>query len=119
MRKPSSPQEIESWYIIPAIRREFVKQMVKRGLNQKQAADRLGLTDAAVSQYLSDKRGKEVKFKRSIKSEIGKSVDTLLGGGNAMKELQRICMVAKKERLVCRMSIALGCKPKNCKECFE
>ena len=118
MRKPTTPQEIESWYIIPAIRRDFVKLLVKKGLSQKEAARKLGLTDAAVSQYMSDKRGTDVKFSRKIMSEIARSVDALLDGSNAMKELQRICNLARKERVVCRLSIGMGCKPKNCRECF-
>ena len=118
MRKPSTPQEIEAWYVIPAIRRDFVKSMVKKGLSQTQVAKKLGLTDAAVSQYLSNKRGSDVKFSRSIRSEIEKSTSVLMDGGNVMKELQRICNLARKERVVCRLSISMGCKPKNCKECF-
>ena len=119
MRKPSSPQEIEAWYVIPAIRRGFVKSMVKKGLSQTQVARKLGLTDAAVSQYMSDKRGADVKLSRNVQAEINKSAEVLMKGSNVMKELQRVCSVARKERLVCRLSISMGCKPKNCEECFK
>ena len=50
--KQLMPQEIEVWYIIPAVRRELAKSMVKIGLKQKQIAVTLGITEAAVSQYL-------------------------------------------------------------------
>jgi len=119
MRKPTTPQEIEAWYIIPAIRKGFVRGLIKQGLSQKDIAKKLGLSSAAVSQYLSGKRGKGVRFSRAIKSEIDKSVNILLNGGNAMKELQRICRLAEKELVVCRLSKSLGCKPKNCRVCFE
>ena len=119
MRKPTSPQEIEAWYVIPAIRRGFVKAMTGKGLSQKEAALKLGLTGAAVSQYMSDKRGMDVKFSSRINAEIRKSAESLMNGGNAMRELQRICNLARKERVVCRLSIKMGCKPKNCRECFK
>lgn len=118
MRKPTSPQEIEAWYVIPSIRRRFVELMVKKGLSQKETARKLGLTDSAVSQYMSGKRGADIRFSRKLSSEIGKSVNSLMDGGNAMKELQRICNLARKERVVCRLSIAMGCKPRGCRECF-
>ena len=119
MRKPTSPQEIEAWYVIPAIRRGFVKTMIEKGLTQKEAARKLGLTGAAVSQYMSNKRGMDIKFSNKINSEIKKSADALMNGGNAMREVQRICNLARRERVVCKLSIAMGCKPRNCRECFE
>ena len=38
------PQEIEVWYIIPALRRELAKQMVEAGLTQKKIADLMGIS---------------------------------------------------------------------------
>ena len=68
------PQEIATWYIIPAIRREFVKEMISQGLSQRQAADRLGLTEAAVSNYMKDKRASEIKLNGHIVEMIKGSV---------------------------------------------
>ena len=62
------PQEIEVWYVIPAIRREFAKGLIKKGLKQREVARMLGVTDAAVSQYFSSKRGSEVRFNQRITS---------------------------------------------------
>ena len=47
------------WNGIPVIRKEIAESMTKNfGLNQKETAEKLGITPAAVSQYLSKKRGK-------------------------------------------------------------
>ncbi len=117
--KTYSPQAIEVWYILPAIRREFVKGLVRAGLSQKNAAEKLGLTEGAVSLYLKDKRAKEVVFESRIMAEIGKSVRAILGGRSVMKETQRICRLAEEDMLVCKISKKLGFAPKGCKECFR
>jgi len=62
------PQEIEVWYIIPAIRRKLAKILTEEyGLTQEKAANILGVSKAAVCQYLSKKRAMNVKFPSGIK----------------------------------------------------
>ena len=47
------PQEIEVWYVIPAIRKQLAKALVgEHKLPQKQVADIMGVSSAAISQYL-------------------------------------------------------------------
>ncbi|MBA3044390.1 helix-turn-helix domain-containing protein, partial [archaeon] len=48
------PCEVIIWYILPGIRREITKSLLKNGLSQREVAKKLGITDAAVSQYLSE-----------------------------------------------------------------
>ena len=81
--KNQVPCETIVWHILPAIRRELAKIMVeKRGLTQKEAAKRLGLTEAAVSRYFSGKRAYISLPNGEVKKEIIKSVEKLLNGGN-------------------------------------
>jgi len=62
MMKLEHPQEVEVWYVIPAIKRELSKSMMKdNGLSQKNVATLLGVTEAAVSQYINSKRANEVE----------------------------------------------------------
>jgi predicted transcriptional regulator len=49
--------EIIVQYILPAIRAEMAIQMQKQGISQTNIAKTLGVTPAAVSQYLKSKRG--------------------------------------------------------------
>ncbi len=109
-------QEIEVWYIIPAIRREMAKTMMKRKVKQREIARMLGVTDAAVSQYLSAKRASEVKFSSNIKKEIGYSVERAMAGANAIKEIQRLCRVCHEDGLCCFIHKHHGA-PKDCKIC--
>ena len=54
-----TPCEYMMWNGLPVIRKEIAESMINNfGLNQKEAAKKLGVTPAAVCQYLSKKRGK-------------------------------------------------------------
>ena len=50
------PQEIEVWYVLPAIRKELVVTLKEKNLTQKKIAEFLNITEAAVSQYIKQKR---------------------------------------------------------------
>jgi len=97
-----TPCEQMMWTGIPVIRREFAECMIKDfHLNQKQTAEKLGLTPAAISQYLSGKRGK-VKIKDvEILSEIKKSTKQILNNGDLYisKETCRICKIMREKSI--------------------
>ena len=99
----SLPQEIEVWYIIPAIRREMAQVLVKKHkLRQKQIARILGITEAAVSQYLSKKRGQQLKFPKNMKKNIELSAERIVKDNNvAVSEILRLVNVAKVEGISC------------------
>ncbi len=101
----SLPQEIEVWYIIPAVRREFAKILVeKHYLTLKKAGAIIGVTKAAVSQYLKNKRAKEFRLPKGIKKEIEKSADVMIKNNNsAVKEIMRIIDLIKKTKCSCEI----------------
>ncbi len=80
------PQEVEVWYILPALRRELAKVMkFDRGQAQKTIARMLGVTEPAVTQYMLNKkdkpkrsRGDQVKIPETLKPELLKSADTMI-----------------------------------------
>ena len=116
------PQEIEVWYIIPAIRRELTKSMIDDyNLTQKQVAENMGLTEAAVSQYLSSKRAKEVIFSEAILDEIKKSAKKIVEDNIMLiPEMLRICNLTAVKQVMCdihkKQDVNL---PDNCDICFE
>ena len=72
------PQEVEVWYIIPSIRKELSKVLTKKyGLTFEKAGGSLGVSKAAVSQYLSKKRAKETKFCKATLKEISVSAKVI------------------------------------------
>ncbi len=115
----SLPQEIEVWYVIPAIRREFVKEMKSKGLNQSEIAVKLGLTRAAVSQYVSGKRGSEVKFSKDVKEEISKAVVGLMEGREPVSAIQRVLNFIKKKGCLCDIHKKLDKNVCNCGGCCK
>ena len=114
------PQEISTWYIIPAIRREFVKELISQGLSQKKAADKLGLTEAAVSNYMKDKRASAIKLNDHIKELIkGSVVNILSRQSDVFTELYNVVKECEKDLTVCQIHAAYDEVPEGCKICFE
>ena len=115
------PQEIEVWYIIPAIRRELTKSMVELGLTQKQIADKMGITEAAVSQYLSSKRAKEVVFSNAILEEIKKSAEKIIENNeNPVLEMVRLTNLTSVKHVMCDLHKKQDLNlPDGCNICFE
>lgn len=91
------PQEVEVWYVLPAIRRELAKVMktkvitrtnengekVDHKITQKEIARMLGVTEPAITQYLLKKkgqrsRGDQVSLPDSILKELDKSADKMI-----------------------------------------
>lgn len=103
-RAIETPQEVEVWYILPTIRKELAIELVKVGLKQKEAAKKLNLTEAAVSQYLKDKRGKEIVLNKKIKGKISNAAKRLLNKNSkcyVLREIQNICDYVRKSRFLC------------------
>lgn len=116
------PQEIEVWYIIPAIRRELAKSMIKDlNLTQKHVARAMGLTEAAVSQYLHSKRAKEVVFTKAVLEEVKKSAKDIAKNENLlMQEMMRLTNLTGVKHVMCDVHKKHDAKlPNNCDICFE
>jgi uncharacterized protein len=97
------PCEIILWHILPAIRKEFARGLMKNyGLNQEQVAELLGITPAAVCQYLSNKRGYYKLTDDDILYEIEKSTSILFHNGSEsiVTETCRVCTIIKSKGIV-------------------
>ena len=97
------PQEIEVWYIIPAIRKELAKLLTQQyEMSYEQAGNVLGVSKAAISQYLSNKRANKVKLSVEVKKEIEKSAKIIAKDQkNALGEMQRILRYIKIKKCLC------------------
>jgi predicted transcriptional regulator len=113
-------QEIEVWDVLPAIRRELAKSLVhEHRLSQRETAEKLGITEAAVSQYLSAKRAKGVVFGTKVMKEIRASAKKLMDhGASVVGELQRLCNLMDVRKIVCGIHHRKSAQiPKNCTIC--
>jgi predicted transcriptional regulator len=70
MRPQQSPCETAVWHILPAIRCETAKELARLGLSQKVISERLGITQPAVSQYISSKRGATMAISPGVRMLI-------------------------------------------------
>jgi len=76
------PCERIHWTLLPSIRKELAKiYVLEMGMKQKAAAKKLGLTEAAVSQYMKNKRG-EHRMGKSTKEFLRKLVRQKMAGAS-------------------------------------
>ena len=116
------PQEIEVWYIIPSIRRELAKSMIKDlKITQKQVASIMEITEAAVSQYLHSKRAKEVVFTKAVLEKIKKSSKEIAKNERLLiQEMMRLTNLTGVKHVMCDVHKKHDAKlPTNCDICFE
>ena len=118
------PQEIEVRYILPATRRELARVFIQEHkLSQKEAANLLGLTEAAVSQYQHSKRAKEVVFSDGIVNEIRVSADRILADRTnkqrLIAEIYRVSNLTTVKQILCDIHRAQSKELENCNICFD
>ncbi len=94
------PCEYIVWNGLPIIRKKIAESMINvYGLNQRETAKKLCLTPAAVSQYLSRKRGKMNIPDKEIRKEINRSAERIiqLGCKVIVSETCRLCKIFKSK----------------------
>ena len=90
------PCEIVVWYVIPAIRSELAKELLNLGMKQKDVSELMDITQPAVSQYITDKRGSGIKLNEDVRAMI-KQFARELSEGEATKAdlISRTCSICK------------------------
>ena len=90
--------EFMMWNGLPVIRKGIAESMINDyGLSQKETAEKLGITPAAVCQYVSRKRGKIEITDHQVLGEIKISAKNIInnGGNHVLKETCRICRLLR------------------------
>ena len=121
-----TPCEVVKWDLLPAIRKELVRAMAAKGIKRKEIARAMGITQAAVCNYLKFKRGENFKFPKPIAKQIEISADIILKAKlkeEVIYELCRICCLLRKKGFFCKLhkkeSPGLGkCKLYELLGCF-
>ena len=90
------PCEIVVWYVIPAIRSELAKELLNLGMKQKDVSELMDITQPAVSQYITDKRGSGIKLDEHVRGMI-KSFALELSTGESTKAdlIPKTCAICK------------------------
>lgn len=120
MPKLIFPQEIEVWYILPAIRKKIALKLVENGMSQKAVAEMMGITPAAVNQYKSKKRAKEEIFDKAMEQELNLSIKNIIQDPELLKdEIIRLNNLLKSKGILCKIykNICALKKSKTCCYC--
>jgi len=107
-------QEVEVWYVLPALKRAIALKMKEMGLKQTDIAKKLNLAKSSISQYLKNKRASKVKFNKKFEKEIKKSAANIVKKGNFMHEVENLSKKFKKMGCLCEIhkkycELPLGC----------
>lgn len=99
-------------YVLPAIRAQIAKELVsKHGLKRSEVAKKMGITPAAVTQYLEEVRGgiavDLVESSEEVAEMVSKTAEGLARGEASVYDvLDNICTVCRAIRangLICEM----------------
>jgi predicted transcriptional regulator len=103
------PCELIIWYVLPDLRNEISRTLLDDyNFKQVEIAKVLGVTKAAVNQYLSSKRGenffnliKDKKTKNLLSKEIKKTASAIVKSQSTIDiELCRLCNVIKSNKII-------------------
>ena len=116
------PQEIEAVYIIPAIRKCLTLELLnEHALSQKEIAKLMGISEAAVSQYKKDKRGKLAELPEHVISELKISAKKINSQeASVFAETQRLLREIRNDLTICKIHQILDENvPEDCGVCVE
>ena len=116
------PCEIVVWYVIPAIRSELAKELLNLGMKQKEVSELMDITQPAVSQYITDKRGSGVKLPDDVRQMV-KDFAVELYEGKAEKAdlVSRVCVICKHvktEDVIDQLDIDKSKLNADCQSCL-
>lgn len=117
------PCEFVVWYVLPAIRSELAKSLLSLGMKQKDVSELMDITQPAVSQYITDKRGCGIKFDDDVNSLI-KDFAQELYSGKAKKSdiISRTCSICKEiktSEILEQLNIDKSELGDDCKACLD
>jgi len=111
--------------VLPAIRSVMTRELLtKYNMTQQDAADLLGITQAAVSHYNKQSRGSKVKLLEK-EEDIMKMIDNLtknivdkkIDVKKINKGFCEICENIRKKRLICKLHEDIYPSIAPCQEC--
>ena len=109
------PCELVVWYVLPAIRSELAKSLLSLGMKQKDVSQLMDITQPAVSQYITDKRGSGIKFNDEVNE---------LYSGEAKKSdiISKTCFICKQIKtsdIIEQLNIDKSELGDDCKACID
>ncbi len=93
------PCEVAVWYIVPCIRGCLAREMVRMDITQQEVGDLLGISQAGVSQYVREKRGRSYTRHEEVYSRVEKLARDLVEGrvDDLPSRICEICRVIQRK----------------------
>ncbi len=96
-----TPCEIAVKYILPAFRSLIARKLISEyNMSQEEVAKLLGTTQAAISYYLSEKRGKKIRYLEEMEEvkRMAEDIAERVGKGLAKEDEIRssFCLICRK-----------------------
>ena len=113
------PCEVIVRYYLPAMRYRIANELMERyGWTQVEVSDKLGITQAAVSKYMSgklDERAKGFAGTGEVKNAARRIAKEIAGKSKSdpAVEVCLVCGILRREGKLCKMHFGM----KNLKEC--
>ncbi len=113
--------------VLPAVRSALARKLVeKHGFSQKAAAERLGITQPAISQYRRELRGRRNSYLDSdpnLSGMIDNIADRAASGSISPESLGiefcRICKYMISSGMACEIHRKMYPSLEKCRVCFE
>ena len=116
------PCEMVVWYVIPAIRSELAKELLSLGMKQKKISELMDITQPAISQYVTDKRGSSLKFTDEVNELINDFAKDLYDEKATKSDIiPRTCHICKRikaEDILCQIHKEKGNVGFDCHACL-
>ncbi|MFO8132938.1 MAG: helix-turn-helix domain-containing protein [Thermoplasmatota archaeon] len=100
-----APCETAVWDVLPCLRSALARRLKQRGMRQTDIAELLGVSPAAVSQYLSKKRGCSDLVEEAACEELDASAMAIMDGAPVTRELCRLCRIMQR----CTLGVEVPC----------
>ncbi len=115
------PCEIIVWYVIPAIRSQLAKDLLSFGMKQKEVSEIMDITQPAVSQYITDKRGSGIKLRDEVKllvTKLAKDLaDNVATKSDIVKRNCEICNMVDIKDVIEQLGLDLEDFGEDCDSC--
>lgn len=119
------PSEIEAKYALPALRAFIAKKLVlEHGFTQEEAAKAIGLTQAAVSNYIRGVRGVKADWENTPiivehVEDIVRLIVEKAGPAMVLRRLNLALIDLRRKRVLCKIhkSVEPYVDPKSCSLC--
>ena len=119
--KMRPPCEVVVKKYLPRLRRLIAQEMIKNGLTQEQVAEKIGLTQAAVSKYVSDTtvRETDASFEDIAKNLARSIVLSDISPNEIILELCKSCFSLREGSYICREHQRILPLGDDCNICTE